>query len=367
MELLAAVFAGVAGLLIGGVINILSDDLPLRRPLGLPHYPDGAPRPRSAWLGILAFVSGQRLSPGMPAAEIVTPADDEGQKQGAASSAPTENLGETAIQDASSSSAPVENFGEMAIQDIASSGIIEIMLDPPLLVGVEAESAAANIQDTASSAPAVSNVPAPMPTPRPPARLGWRHPIVEIVNALAFAGLVFAFPDEKNLWAWLIYAAIMLLITVIDVEHRLILFVVIIPSCLFALLVAIVSPPQDRAFSEFLVGGAVGFGLFFAMYLGGGVFTAVSRHDEVAFGFGDVMLATLSGLMLGWRAFIFASLITVFAGAAGALIYISARMMIRRRYRWFTPLPYGPYIVFGTLLMLFFRETIGDLLKSSIY
>ncbi len=78
------------------------------------------------------------------------------------------------------------------------------------------------------------------------------------------------------------------------------------------------------------------------------------------------MLATLSGLMLGWRGFIFAALITVFAGAVGAVLYMAGRAVIGR-YRRFTPLPYGPYIVLGTLVMLLFREEVQDLLRSNYY
>jgi len=98
------------------------------------------------------------------------------------------------------------------------------------------------------------------------------------------------------------------------------------------------------------------------MFLGGGAFSALAGRDEVAFGFGDVMLATLSGFMLGWRAFIFASLITVFAGALGAVLYMVGRAMVGRQYKWFTPLPYGPYIVIGTLIMLMFRDEVARLL-----
>jgi len=302
MTLVIALIAGVVGVVAGGVINVLADDLPLRRPVGIPHYPDGTPRARSAWLGISAFLTGQRTSPLVPAMPQAAPVPANGSVEGAG----TEPTG----------SQP----------DLPAS-----------------------------------------PAPRLSARLGWRHPLVEIVSGLGFFGLVLGFPHETNLLAWFVYVFIMLLITVIDIEHRLILFVVIIPSCVFALIVAAVSPPQDRAFKEFLFGGVVGFFLFFAMFLGGGAFSVMARHDEVAFGFGDVMLATLSGIMLGWRSFIFAALISVFVGAAGAVVYIAGRAMMRRRYRWVTPLPYGPYIVIGTLIMLFFREDVAHLLKASVY
>jgi hypothetical protein len=70
-------------------------------------------------------------------------------------------------------------------------------------------------------------------------------------------------------------------------------------------------------------------------------------------------------LILGWRSFMFASFITVFAGAAGAIFYLIARALMGRRNEWFTPLPYGPYVVFGTLVMLMFRAEIGHWLWTN--
>lgn len=57
--LLAALF----GLLAGGVVNALADDLPAGRRPRLPRYPDGSPRPALAWLGITAFALRLRCPP----------------------------------------------------------------------------------------------------------------------------------------------------------------------------------------------------------------------------------------------------------------------------------------------------------------
>lgn len=279
MELVVAVVAGLGGLLVGGVLNALADDLPTPARVRLPHYPDGSPRPLKAWLGLTAFVLGKREG---PSADPADPADEAS------------------------------------------------------------------------------------PSPLRPNRLSWRHPLLELATGLAFAGLTLAFAGEPALWAWYVYVAILLLITVIDIEHRLILFAIILPSCVFAVVVAAIAPADGRTFGEYLLGGVVGFLLFFAMFLGGVAFSTLTRNEEIAFGFGDVMLATLSGLMLGWRGFIFAALITVFAGAVGAVLYMAGRAVIGR-YRRFTPLPYGPYIVLGTLVMLLFREEVQDLLRSNYY
>jgi leader peptidase (prepilin peptidase)/N-methyltransferase len=280
MQILIALAAGLIGIFVGGVINALADDLPARETPRLPHYPDGTPRPPSAWLGLSAFLTGQRESTGTP------PAD---------SGAPSQDV-----------------------------------------------------------------------TPSPaPARLSWRHPITEIVNAIGFIVLAVGYDHEPQVWAWFIYVAILLLITVIDIEHRLILHIVIFPSALFAVFVAAVSPMDGISFQGYITGGLLGFGFFFLLYLGGELYVAIRGLNVVAFGFGDVTLAMLSGLMLGWQAFLLASVMTILAGAAGSLLYMLGGIIIDRRARWYKPLPYGPYIVFGTLAMLLAREEVQEFLRGS--
>lgn len=257
----------VIGILAGGLVNILADDLPHYRRPRPPHYPDGAPRPPIAWLGITAFLSGQRASPGG-------------------------------------------------------------------------------------------------------AKLSWRYPLAELATAFAMLltyGLKHDHPDvsDVQLVFWLAYMAIFVLITVVDIEHRLILFSVIIPSCALAILDAVVTPTrQDPNLQRALLGGALGFGTFFLLYIGGFVYTYVARQvqgrdiTDVAFGYGDVMMATLSGLILGLEAVIFAMFITVFLGAVGALVYIVGSRMAGRGYALFTALPYGPYIVAGTVIMLLYAQQV---------
>ena len=119
-----------------------------------------------------------------------------------------------------------------------------------------------------------------------------------------------------------------------------------------------------------LFGGLLGFAIFFLMYMGGILFSVIMASmrgeelEEVAFGYGDVMLATLSGFMLGWQALIFAIFIAVFAGAAGALLYLAVRLFVRGKYELFTALPYGQYIVFGTIIMMLWRTPLINYLQG---
>lgn len=206
------------------------------------------------------------------------------------------------------------------------------------------------------------------------AALTWRHPLTEVAMALIFAAVAADSGPDAVARALFIMGNVawLILITVIDLEHRMILFAVIIPACLYALAGAALLGPSLFArveFRDYLIGGALGFGIFSIMYLGGMFFSAVAAQargeplDEVAFGYGDVLLATLSGFMLGWQALIFAVTLAVFAGGAGALLFLGARLVARGRYELFTALPYGQYIVFGTLIMLLWRAPVVQFLQ----
>lgn len=266
------VIIAIIGILAGGVVNMLADDLPQRRPVRWPpRYPDGTPRPFIAWLGLTAFLFGKRTSP---------------------------------------------------------SG----------------------------------------------AKLRWRYPLTELLTAGLMVLTVFAVQDDPNmtdlqLFFWLIYMAIFALITVIDIEYRLILFVVIIPSCVIAIIDSLVTG-YGADLGQALLGGGVGFGVFLLLYLGGFVFTYVlgqlrgQEIDEVAFGYGDVMLITLSGLIMGPLTLLFAMFFTVIFGALGAILYLLVRGLSGKHYSMFTPLPYGPYIILGTILMMLFSTEIMGYFQS---
>ena len=206
----------------------------------------------------------------------------------------------------------------------------------------------------------------------PPHKITIRHPLVEIFMVLFFGFITLNWPGHERIIIWFIYLTILMLVTVTDLEHYLILTPVIVPSSILAIIVAILFPEDGLSggTAAYLIGGAVAVGIFLAMYWGGAVFAGIvsaargEKLDEVAFGFGDVMLAALCGLMIGWQSLVIALLITVFLGALGAVLYLISRMLVNEQYSMFTPLPYGPYIVIGTVIMMLWREDIARLLDS---
>lgn len=202
----------------------------------------------------------------------------------------------------------------------------------------------------------------------PSLKLSWRHPITELTTAALFM-LTYAQTLAQtpiSLWQFtlfLVYMALCVLITVIDVEHKLILFVVILPAIALALLDALLVPIPAPNIRDALAGTGLGFAVFFAMYQGGKLFNYVmgslqGRDLPTAFGYGDVMLITFTGALLGFAHTIIAIFIAVFLGAFGAIFYLLLRFLLRGSYNAFTALPYGPYIVVATVVMLLFGDSI---------
>lgn len=259
IDFLAVALLGIGT---GAIINWLADDLPFSNVIKRPHYPDGLPRPPRAWVGLIAFLTGGRVSP---------------------------------------------------------SG----------------------------------------------AKLSLRHPFTEVIIATLFAYTVFQNGFTPQSLYLMGCVAFLGLITVMDLEHRMILVLVIVAASIFALVGAAAAHPWERVtFQDHLLGGLLGFAVFGILYLGGFIFSAVMANmrgealEEVALGYGDVLLAMLSGFILGWQALIFAVTIAVFLGGAGALVFMAMRLVIRGRYEWFTALPYGQYIVLGTLIMMLWRAPV---------
>lgn len=156
---------------------------------------------------------------------------------------------------------------------------------------------------------------------------------------------------------------------VIDLEERLILH----PVSLAGILLCgglgwFVRGPLDT-----FLGGLAGFGIMFTFYLLGMVFTRLRARrmqaaglepdDEEALGFGDVALATVLGLLLGWPLIGFGLLLGILGGGLVSLVIVII-MLVVRRYRknaLMIFIPYGPYFILSTILLVYLPNWISNL------
>ncbi len=175
-----------------------------------------------------------------------------------------------------------------------------------------------------------------------------RYPLIETGLAATYAYLWIELGPSVLLVLYLVYIAILALITVTDIERRRIPNVVIYPAIVLAAAAAFVTPGLDpwRA----LVGGAVGFAIYFAIALGGR-----ALYGPGALGEGDVKLATFIGLITGFPLVFVAIVVAILAAGATSLILLVTGIRGRR-----DPIPYGPFLVAGAVVALLWGQPILD-------
>ncbi|HET9623185.1 MAG TPA: prepilin peptidase [Kofleriaceae bacterium] len=129
-------------------------------------------------------------------------------------------------------------------------------------------------------------------------------------------------PFDVRLAHFAVYAAfsfVMVVITFIDLDHKLILNKITIPSIVIFYAASFLLP--DRHWYDGVVGAAVGYGLPWAI---GEIYYRVTRREGL--GLGDGMLLALVGALLGWRGV----LVSLFGGSMlGSVIGITALLIGR--------------------------------------
>jgi leader peptidase (prepilin peptidase)/N-methyltransferase len=190
----------------------------------------------------------------------------------------------------------------------------------------------------------------------------WRTWLVEIFFIIC-AVLLWHRPVEMlGFWASLVLLAYFGVVVVIDMEYKLILH----PISIFGAVLGAVIGIYLHGWKTTLLGGIAGYGIMFALYaLGAGWLWLVNRKrgqkvDDVALGYGDVNLSGILGLILGWPGIIVGLTLAILIGGIVSLVYLLV-MVISRKYELFSAIPYGPFLIAGTVLLIFFRDTLQSL------
>lgn len=192
---------------------------------------------------------------------------------------------------------------------------------------------------------AINNMADYLPSSRPFSwplwqRWGWqqrKRPLLILVGtALLFFCLPSWIPHTTNLAVNSIHIAILLLIIVTDLEHRLIFNAVVYPAMLIALVGSFFVTLDENSLPLSLMGGLVGLLLFGLLYL---LANLIYGRERIPLGLGDVKLAALLGLMLGFHRIFFCLFWGIVLGGVITLLLLLSGRVGRR-----TALPYGQYL-----------------------
>lgn len=161
-------------------------------------------------------------------------------------------------------------------------------------------------------------------------------------------------PAKLGFWIGWLLSVYLGIVIVIDIEHRLILHPV---SFVGAFLGAVIGSWR-HGFWLTLLGGIGGFTMMLALHYLGELFADwIAKRQrveltEVALGLGDVNLAGIIGLLLGWPGIVAGLILTIILGGVVGLIYMCWQLL-RRRYKAFSAIPYGPFMILSVIILLF--------------
>jgi prepilin signal peptidase PulO-like enzyme (type II secretory pathway) len=175
------------------------------------------------------------------------------------------------------------------------------------------------------------------------------YPVVELLTAFLFAGIyVSLLPQVSLLYLLyvLIIGSIFMVIFFTDLKYGIIPFHVVIFGCI-AVLTYLVYTFSVSVFINHILSAIGAFLVFFFLF-----FITKGR----GMGFGDVVLVFLIGLFLGFPLVVFGLYAAFLTGAIVSLILI---LIGSKRLKNDT-IPFGPFLVTGTFICVFFGDIITD-------
>ncbi len=170
--------------------------------------------------------------------------------------------------------------------------------------------------------------------------ISWQYPVTEITTGFLFL-LIFNFVGLNfNLIYFLIIACLLELIFIYDLKHY------IIPDKLVfsAIGIALIYNIFTGSLLNSVIAVVVSAGFFFCIW-------AISRGRWL--GFGDVKLAFLMGIFLGFPNILTALFFAFLIGSIVGLILIALK-----KKKMKSEVPFGPFLVLGTFVGLFWGEKI---------
>ena len=171
-----------------------------------------------------------------------------------------------------------------------------------------------------------------------------RYPLVELLTAATFAAVTIVRGVEEELIVTLPFAAVLIAVGGIDLEHRIVPNRIVVPAAVYALASSAALRPHELP--ELLIAGAAAFAFLLVAALA----------YPAGMGMGDVKLAGVIGLFLGLS--VVPALLVAFAAGSVVGIAIMARQGLRARK---SGVPFGPFLALGGLVGLLAGPELIDL------
>jgi leader peptidase (prepilin peptidase)/N-methyltransferase len=169
------------------------------------------------------------------------------------------------------------------------------------------------------------------------AAISMMYPLVEFVTALVFLAAYFLFGPSPLLVARLVFACAMIVLFVVDLEHRILPNVITIPGIIAGFVFSLFLPPG-------WLGSLIG------IVAGGGVLLLMAEmyyrfRKEEGLGMGDVKMLAMIGAFLGWKLMLVTLVLGSFLGS-----FIGIGMIALKKGDMKYALPFGTFLAIGAIV-----------------
>jgi leader peptidase (prepilin peptidase)/N-methyltransferase len=163
------------------------------------------------------------------------------------------------------------------------------------------------------------------------------YPLVELVTGVVCVAAYFLFGPSPLLGARLLFACSMIVLFVVDLQHRILPNVITVPGIVVGFLFSLFLPP---GWISSLIG----------IVAGGGVLLLMAEmyyrlRKEEGLGMGDVKMLAMIGAFLGWKLMLVTLVLSSFLGS-----FIGIAMIVLKKGDMKYALPFGTFLAIGAIV-----------------
>jgi len=179
--------------------------------------------------------------------------------------------------------------------------------------------------------------------------ISFRYPLIELLTGAFSLGLYLKFGLSIETLVYFLFICVLIVITFIDIDHRIIPDRMTLPGILVFFIAAFAIP--SLSWIDSLLGIVIGGGSLFLV----AVVYHLLAHKE-GMGGGDIKLLAMIGALVGWKGVFFTIFVSSAVGTLAGLI-----IMIITRQNLKLAVPFGPFLSIGAATYIFFGPQLLSL------
>ena len=184
--------------------------------------------------------------------------------------------------------------------------------------------------------------------------ISFQYTLVEFLSLISFLSIYYLYGISLTTLLLIILAIIFIIIFFIDLKHFIIPNSLTFPLMVLGFIKSFI-PNLDEIFPNYidsLIGGLFGYGIIWSI-----IFFYKQVRKKEGMGLGDAKLFAVIGFWFGWISIPF----VIFLSSIIALLSVIPDL-IKNSKKMTTQIPFGPYIIIGTLVYLLFENNFRSII-----